>query len=326
MKRMVLGLWVALWGLTAASGALEARKRAVLSELQAMSHGYYSAAEWERVSGDLEQLRADAARADDYETVIESYLIESMVYADMRGQTQHAVDLLNSVKKQYAGKPVNGMRRVYASLAEVYAQQGHEQKIADLIREFQQSPHYDPEQYPFEGGLGRDVPLAVTRPRGGNDSVTVSIMQRYRMQARYSRGARLPDLERQETHGRDLRMADYHGSVVLLDFWVPGTVTWTRDLSTLKQLQQQHAQDGFVVIGIPLMRDEQAVERAVREYKLPWRHMRISPRSLATIGVFGEAQNILVGRDGIIWARNARGSVLADLVREAVQSSTTTSR
>ncbi len=62
-------------------------------------------------------------------------------------------------------------------------------------------------------------------------------------------GYELPDLE-----GRNHRLEDLRGRIVLLNFWATWCGPCREELPALDQLASRHAEDGLVVVGISLDR------------------------------------------------------------------------
>ena len=300
------------WGL-----ASSAERMHLTSRIQSMSHGYHSDAEWQDIFSRVAELRARAEREGNLEEVVELNVLEAMVQADMRGAPDKALALLKRTRERYYGQPVENLKRVYVETARIHARQGNERAISDLIEEFQKSPHFDPVTYPFTGGYGREVPLMVVRPRAtGQDSITVTTMQRYRTQARFAPGRTMPEIAGVDhATGREVRLSDYRGNVVLVDFWFPGFVAWERDASNLAALHRTYRPGGFEIIGVPLGRDEQRVQQAIRRHGLAWPQIQVERHVPGQFGIFGDARNFLVDRNGVIVGRDLRGSDLAEALR-----------
>ncbi len=318
MKRCMLLLAVSAFLypqlILAASPAAE--RLTLMSRVQSMSHGYYSEAQWDDVFTELSSLRARAERAQNHEEIVALNTMEAMIHHDMRANPEKALAILDETRETYAGRPVANLRRVYTETARLHARTGNEAAISALIEEFRESPHFDPVQYPFSGGYGREVPLAVTRPQAaGNDSITVSTMERYRNQARFAPGRSMPEIAGEDRTGRHVSLSDYRGKLVLVDFWFPGFTAWERHAPGLVRLHRTYQPQGFEVLGVPLGRDDRRIDAAIRQHGMPWPQVRVDQRTLARMGIFGDARNFLVDRNGVIVGRDLRGGDLDAAVR-----------
>lgn len=302
------------------ASSIERERLELLSRLQAMGHGYFTQAEWDRALSKLNELIERAERAQAHEELIELRVIEAMVYSDMRSQHQRAIDLLQRTLSAYRDQPYDNVRRVYVKLAEVHARMGNDAAIGGLIEEFRRSRHYDPRDYAYEGGWGREVPLAVTRPRvGGSESITVTTMRKFQQQARYAPGRILPDFSAVDINGNPVRLSDFRGRVVLVDFFVPEWFVWSRDLPNLQFAYDRYGPQGFEVIGVYMRRDaDEALARFARTGNIRWPLIAGDLSIPARYGIHGEARNFLLDRNGVIVGRDLRGSDLVAAVRQSL--------
>src|SRR5437763_938694 len=53
-----------------------------------------------------------------------------------------------------------------------------------------------------------------------------------------------------DMHGTDVKLADYKGKVILLDFWATWCVPCKFEIPSFVELQEQYGKDGFQVIGV----------------------------------------------------------------------------
>lgn len=319
IRRVGVGVAAALWLLAAAGRDLSLEMKALLSRLETLGHGYHSDAEWQAVSGEIARLAAGARAAQDWATVVEVNLVESMVLSDMRGDHAKALSLLEKTRQEFANRDVSNMAKVFVRQAEVYSRLGDEGAISRLISDFKASRFYDPERYSYSGGQGRDVPLTVTRPAGrGNDSVSVTAMEMYRRLARFAPGKPFPDFESVGLDGAPVRLADYRGKVVLLDFYLTGWSPWQRDLGALVQTYARYRRAGFEIVGINLDPAPEGLAEFMRAYNMTWPQIVGDKPLTRKLGIFGEATSFLLDRDGLIIGRDLKGADLMAAVKQAL--------
>jgi len=294
-----------------ATTATASELRPLLSRVQMMAHEYHSEAQWAAVFTELATVREAAARERRWTDLIDAVHLEASVRGLMRGEWETALDLLENTRARFQDQPVQNLRRIYVLMAELHARQGNEQAITDLMQAFRTSPHYDPVQYPWRGGTGPDDPLVVTRPSAtGRDSITLSTMERHRVAAQFAPGRPMLDIAGQNERGQPVRLSDYRGQVVLVDFWVPHFVTWQRNLPALRQTRDRYRARGFTVIGVPLIPNIDHARTQARELGADWTQWRVDRRTLSQLGIFGDARNYLVDPQGTIRARDVRGGDL----------------
>ncbi len=68
------------------------------------------------------------------------------------------------------------------------------------------------------------------------------------------RGNPAPNFTLAELEGRTVRLSDYRGDVVLLDFWATWCGPCRMSIPHLIELQNEYADDGFTVLGVSLDR------------------------------------------------------------------------
>lgn len=302
-------LWLLMTVMGAAAGPSDLR--ALLSRVQMMAHEYHSEAQWQQVYDELAAARAAAEQAGRWEDYIEALHLEASVRGLMRGEKAEALTLLENARTRFQDRPIRNVQRLYVLLAEIHARQGNEAAIAELMRQFRASPHYDPIAYPWRGGTGPGDPLQVTRPRAtGRDSITLSTMERHRTAARFAPGRRLPSIAGRDAQGRTWNLDHFQGRVVLVDFWVPGFAVWQRQLPALRESYARYRPLGFEIIGIPLIPDVAQARRQAQAAGAQWPQWQVDRQVPAQLGIFGEARNFLVDAQGVIRARDVRGADL----------------
>ena len=311
--------------LLCAGAAMASPHAAELSELvgrvQSMSHGYDSPSEWSRVLGDLDVLSARTEQAQDWQTMLEARILKATVLADLLNDPERPLaDVQQTRQKLKSVAPVPGFERLFVRESQIYARLGDEAAIGRLIEEFKRSPFYDPQPYTYTGGQGRDVPLVLTRPQGrGDDSLTVTSMEVARQHARSASGRMFPDFELVDIHGRPVRLSDYRGRVVLIDFWLPGWTPWQRDVPNLVRMYGEYRRHGFEIIGINLERNPRDLEAFLRRNGMTWPQVAGDTTLTRRLGIFGDATNFLLDQNGGIIGRNLRGSDLTQSVRSALR-------
>ncbi len=319
--RSCLPLVVLLYGSAVfASSPHSAELNELIGRVQSMSHGYFAASEWTRLLGDLDVLSARAERDQDWSTMLEARLLKATVMDDLLHDPERALAVVQqSRQKLKTVAPIPGFNRLYVREAQIYAKLGDERSIGKLIDEFKRSPFYDPQPYTFTGGQGRNVPLALTRPQGrGDDSLTVTAMEVARQRARTAAGRMFPDFELVDINGRPVRLSDYRGRVVLVDFWMQGWTPWQRDLPNLVRMYSEYRKNGFEIVGINIERESANLPAFLRGNNMTWPQVAGDTTLSRRLGLFGDAANYLLDQNGNIIGRNLRGADLTQAVRAAL--------
>jgi len=131
-----------------------------------------------------------------------------------------------------------------------------------------------------------------------------------------------PDFTVKTLSGEELKLADYRGKYVLLDFWASWCAPCLAEMPNLQTIQDQYASDPrFVVIGLSLDEEPSRAASAVKALKLSWRQGIVEPDAptIASYGASAIPATFLIGPDGRILARDLRGQKTRTAVVEALQ-------
>jgi peroxiredoxin len=211
------------------------------------------------------------------------------------------------------------MKKVYVKEADVYGKLGDEAAVRGVIEEFKGSAYYDAEDYPFSGGQGLGEPLTMVRPSAtASDSLSVTAMEVARTQSRFSPGNYFPEFNVIDADGVVRERGAYQGKVLLVDFWLRDWTPWKRDLNTLVSAYNRYRSSGFDVIGFCLERDPVDLAGFLGQNGMTWPQV-VNEASLSSqLGIFGEASNFLLDRNGAIIGRDLRGADLVEAVKAAL--------
>jgi thiol-disulfide isomerase/thioredoxin len=139
-----------------------------------------------------------------------------------------------------------------------------------------------------------------------------------------------------DVEGNNIKLADYRGKYVLLDFWASWCVPCRKGNPHLKELYAQYKDKGFEVIGVS---DDDskpdAWKTAVAKDALPWRHVLRGMKMTrdgdklnidrskdisAGYNVSSLPTQILIGPDGTIIGRYGEGADEHSALDEKLQT------
>ena len=322
MKRKLLALVATTTMCLSAFGVDSSFERdfnAVRSELQSMGGGYYTQEEWDTILGRLDGLQAQAEKAQDHASIVEITVLKAQALSDMRGKNEEALQILADAKTRYARQPPPNYKKIYMQMSRIYARLGNEEAIRKLMKEFEQSSAYDPDQYPYSVANNRsNTTITITRPSPrGSDSLTITAMEKERRIAQLEIGTKCPDFLVADTQGNSIKPSDYRGKVLLIDFWNGNSTPWQRQLPYLAQIYKHYKDDGFTILGVRLDRD--SPNELLKRYKADWPQVVNNPQMAEKFGIYGQGANFLVNPDGVIIGRNLSGSDLIISIRKALK-------
>ncbi len=290
----------------------------ILSQLQQMAEGTYTEAEWNGVVKRLDDVLEHARQAQSWDAYIDTQVIRANVMS-MRGNDGQALALLQKTLNEFENKDVKSIKKVYVEIAAIQARRGDQAAVTEIMNRFKASKHFDRETYAFSGGAGPNDPIVVARPSVGVDgSISMTAMNVYRTQAEFGPGQIFPDFTTTDWNGRTVSLSSIRGQVVLIDFWSEGWFIWNRDLPNRMNVYNTYHRQGFDILGLNIGADESTGKQFVDARQIPWQQAKAPKELKRTLGIFGEASNYLVDRDGVIIGRNLYGAELDAAVRRAV--------
>lgn len=85
-------------------------------------------------------------------------------------------------------------------------------------------------------------------------------------------GSEVPDIVFTDLEGRERRLSELRGKVVLLDFWGTWCKACVDELPTLRSVHQAYRERGFEILGLAFDDDLATQKRRVAEWNMPWVH------------------------------------------------------
>jgi len=110
-----------------------------------------------------------------------------------------------------------------------------------------------------------------------------------------------PDFEVRTLDGGSLRLRDFRGQVVFLNFWATWCVPCRREMPAMEKLYREFRDQGFTIVALDLNEPTAAVRAFVKELGLTF-PVGIDP-AMVNFAVYGGRAlptSYLIGRDGKI--------------------------
>jgi len=129
-----------------------------------------------------------------------------------------------------------------------------------------------------------------------------------------------PPFELTTLDDKKIAPKDFKGKVLMLDFWATWCGPCREELPRLKELYAKHHAEGFEIVGLSADRDKETLAEFIKKEEVPWPQVFLGEENGLTLGdayhVYGIPALFLVGRDGKLRLRDARGTVFeAELER-----------
>lgn len=127
------------------------------------------------------------------------------------------------------------------------------------------------------------------------------------------------DFTVKDMNGGDVRLTEYKGKVILLNYWATWCGPCKVEIPDLVALQDQYRNKGFVVLGVSQDDDPETLRAFAGAYKMNYPVLvgRDHPDLLDAQGpLWGLPTSYLIGRDGSICTRHLGPATKEDLERE----------
>jgi len=135
-------------------------------------------------------------------------------------------------------------------------------------------------------------------------------------------GDTAPDFSARTLEGKDLRLADFKGKFVLLDFWATWCAPCVAEIPNLTTVHDTFAADPrFAMLSLSLDESPTVLKSRLTSHKLPWPQAFIGPDSpiAAAYDATAIPATFLIGPDGKILAKDLRGEKVKATVAEALK-------
>lgn len=122
-----------------------------------------------------------------------------------------------------------------------------------------------------------------------------------------------------DMHGASVRLSDYKGKVLLVNFWATWCGPCKTELPDLIALYDEYKDKGLVVLGISADDDAETLKAFSSEWKINYPVIvgRDEQALLDAYGpIFGYPISVIVGRDGAVCARHIGPSTKEVFERE----------
>ena len=133
-------------------------------------------------------------------------------------------------------------------------------------------------------------------------------------------GEKAPAFEGKTVDGKTIRLADYQGKVLLLDFWATWCGPCMADLPNLKALLERYRDKGLEVVAVSLDSDAAKLKATLADKGMWWPSLFDGQGwGNAIAGQFNVKaipQALLIGRDGVIVRREYRATSFEDDIKK----------
>ncbi len=123
-----------------------------------------------------------------------------------------------------------------------------------------------------------------------------------------------PELTMQDVNGKTVRISDFKGKYLLVDFWASWCSPCRQENPNVVAAYNRYKDKNFTILGVSLDDDKQAWKDAIAKDGLAWNHMSDlkmwDSEAVKAYGFDGIPFNVLIDPSGNIIASSLRGSDL----------------
>jgi len=119
-----------------------------------------------------------------------------------------------------------------------------------------------------------------------------------------------PDFALQNAAGKTVKIEDYRGKVVLLDFWATWCTGCKKEIPWFSEFQKTYGDKGFAVVGVSLDEDGWKVLRPfLDDHKVPYQMLLGDNPMAQRYGIGNLPDTFLIDRQGKVAAAYKEGLV-----------------
>ncbi|NPA35935.1 MAG: AhpC/TSA family protein [Chlorobi bacterium] len=133
-------------------------------------------------------------------------------------------------------------------------------------------------------------------------------------------GKTAPDFTVPTIDGKEITLSSLKGKYVLLDFWASWCKPCIGEIPYMQKAYQNYKDKGFEILSVSVDRDENAWKKAVADNNMTWLQGHDTEDiSHSLYGVMSIPTTLLLDKDGVIIAKNLRGTALEDKLKELMK-------
>jgi len=108
-----------------------------------------------------------------------------------------------------------------------------------------------------------------------------------------------PDFTLRSNTGKNLKLSEFRGQVVLLNFWASWCGPCRQEMPELEKLQKRYAKLGFTVLGVNVEEDSSAAKKMLREVRVSFPVLFDTTNSASQLyQVSAMPTTVIIDRDG----------------------------
>ncbi|MFA9390077.1 MAG: TlpA family protein disulfide reductase [Prolixibacteraceae bacterium] len=131
-------------------------------------------------------------------------------------------------------------------------------------------------------------------------------------------GSPAPDFDLLSLDNKKIKLSDYKGKYVFIDFWGTWCGPCTAEIPNVKKLDESFNDDQLVVIGISTNDTEEKLRAFIEENEMKYANVMSNKTVNIEYGVNSYPTTFLIDKEGHIMAKNLRGNRLSEIITSLI--------
>jgi peroxiredoxin len=129
-----------------------------------------------------------------------------------------------------------------------------------------------------------------------------------------------PGFVLKDAAGKTVRLKNYRGKVVLLDFWATWCTGCKQEIPWFAEFQKTYGRDGLAVVGMSMDDSWKIVKPFLAEHPIPYRILLADKPAAESYKISNMPDTFLIDRQGRIAAAYTQGLVARDNVESNIKA------